>query len=195
MISIIIFIVGVLFTFGLNILVMSGSYSIIKTTWILLAAIAAQLLINAIVAILGSKVFPDKWFNSENKFYNPSKKECHFYEKLGIKKWKDKNLELGMLNGFRKNKLSAPNNPEYINKFILESNKGFIDHLLGIILGTLLVFGLPLNLILPMGLPIALTNFLINFLSLAILRYNIPRLKTVLRFAERKKQKINTKTY
>ena len=195
MISIIIFIVGVLFTFGLNILVVSGSYSIIKTAWILLAAIAAQLLINAIVAILGSKVFPDKWFNSEKKFYNPSKKECRFYEKLGIKKWKDKNLELGMLNGFRKNKLSDPNNPEYINKFILESNKGFIDHLLGIILGTLLVFGLPLNLILPMGLPIALTNFLINFLSLAILRYNIPRLKTALRFAERKKQKIDTKTY
>ena len=36
------------------------------------------------------------------------------YNKLKVKKWKDKIPEIGHFTGFRKNKISDPKNPEYI---------------------------------------------------------------------------------
>lgn len=99
--------------------------------------------------------------------------------------WKDDILELGALNGFRKNKIVNPSSPEYIQKFILENNKGFLTHFLSIFIAIIPLFALPQNLWLSILLPVALTNFILNFMPLAALRYNIPRLQTALRFAAR----------
>jgi len=143
--------------------------------------------INGVIAIICCKLLPNKCFNPKFKIFQPSKKECRIYEKLGIKKWKDKTAEYGRLNNFSKNKINEPNNPEYIKRFILENNKGFLTHLLGAFISIPAIFIMPAKFWLPMALPIALTSILLNVIPLMILRYNMPRLNVLLKFAERNK--------
>ena len=128
MISLIILLTGIVFTNVLNICLFWGNVAVWKLLLYFLFAFIVILAINAFLATLCCKWLPDNWFNKDSKFYSPSKKECKFYEKLGIKKWKDRTFEFGILNGFRKNKVREPNNPSYINQFILECNKGYLTH-------------------------------------------------------------------
>lgn len=121
-------------------------------------------------------ISPDKWFSHEKKFFKVSKKERNFYEKLKIRSWKDKVLELGALGGFRKNKLADPTSSEYLLKFLYESGKGIVVHIGGIVLGFLVIFVLPLDFWLVISLPIALVNVFLNILSTMVLRYNTPKL-------------------
>ena len=185
MISIIIFLIGCVVTLTTSLLVLSGSMNWWLVLIIALCSIVGMIAINGIVALVCCKLLPKKWFVSNSKFYNPSKKECRFYEKLGIKKWKDKNIDLGQLNGFKKDKIE--NNSEYIQRFILENNMGFVEHFVSAILSFLALFVLPIKFWLPMSLPIVITSLILNLLPIMILRYNMPRLKTLLKFSERNK--------
>lgn len=189
MLTLIIFFIGVFITYLCSMLTLTNS---IEWWWIALidaGAIIGIILINALIATICCKWLPNKCFEGNKKFYNVSKKECRFYEKIGIKKWKDKNLELGALNGFRKNTLSDPNNAEYLKTFILESKKGLLDHFISMWVSLLYVFVLPINMWWCVGLPVAITSFVINMLPVMILRYNLPRLQTLLKFSERNKTK------
>lgn len=185
MISIIIFLLCFSAILTLNLLLFPAY------TWqisvVFLFYVLCVIAVNGLIAIVVCKLFPNKWFC--RKFYQPSKNECKFYEKIKIRAWKDHILELGALNGFRKNKLTNPNSIEYLEKFILENNKGFLTHFLSIFMAILPLFALPTNLWLPMLLPIALTNFILNFMPMAVLRYNIPRLNIAIRFSKRSAQK------
>ena len=185
MISLIIFLIAVVFTLSLNLILFANVYSFWIITLIVVGSIIGMIAINGFIAALCSKWLPDSWFSDKFKFYQVSKKECRFYEKLGIKKWKDKTAELGFLNGFRKNKLAEPDNPEYIKKFIMETNKGFLNHFICLFLSFLAIFILPIKFWLPLGLPIAITSFILNLIPVAILRYNMPRLQIMLKYAER----------
>ena len=120
---------------------------------------------------------PNKWFSMDNKHYHVSKRAQAFYEKLQIRKWKDKVWELGGLGGFRKNKLSQPTNSEYIERFIVESHKGILTHRIGYFVGFLGIFIFPLKYALGIGIPVAIVNLILNALPVMILRYNIPKLK------------------
>lgn len=123
---------------------------------------------------------PDRWFNKDKKIFNVSRKERKFYEKLKIKNWKDKIFEFGAMGKFRKNKIYEPNNPKYIERFIIDSNKGFLIHIADIVFGFLiLLFPLP-KYWFCIGLPIALVNAFLNLLPIMVLRYNIPKLKVAL---------------
>ena len=62
---------------------------------------------------------------------------------------------------------------------------GYVEHLISAIVSVLAIFILPINLWLPMGLPIVITSVIINIMSVMILRYNMPRLKVLLKFSER----------
>ena len=146
-----------------------------------------QFLVDGIFAIIINKL-PDKWFNMNNKLFHVSKKSQEFYEKLKIRKWKDKVWELGGLGGFRKNKLNQPNNPEYIEQFIIESNKGILTHRLGYFLGFLGIFIFPLKYALGIGIPVAIVNLILNTLPVMILRYNIPKLKLLHKRLKRTEQ-------
>ena len=186
MITYLIFFIGVGLTYILNI-----ALHIWHTEWWIMSlhflfSLAIIIIINAICAIICAKVVPNKCFNPDSKFYAPSKRECRFYERLGIKKWKDHYAEFGKLNGFRKDKIENPNQPEYIKKFILECNKGFLVHFTSIILGPLVLLSMPVQYFLTIGLPFCIISTILNLLPIMILRYNIPRLKTLLKFAERK---------
>lgn len=185
MISLIIFGIGVMVTYITSYLVLGSSVGCWHVTWICAVAILVMMAINGVVATICSKLLPNKCFEGNKKFYTASKKECKFYEKLGIKFWKDRTIELGILNGFRKNKLNDPNNPEYIKRFILENNKGFLTHFVSLFASVLAIFIMPIRFWLPTALPIALTSIIINIMPVMILRYNMPRLQTLYKFATR----------
>lgn len=160
-----------------------ATFNIIFTSasvWFIILAVvvttAFQFVIDGVFAIIINKM-PNKWFAMDNKHYHVSKRAQEFYEKLKIRKWKDKVWELGGLGGFRKNKLATPNNAEYIERFIVESHKGILTHRIGYFVGFLGIFIFPLKYALVIGLPIAIVNLILNILPVMILRYNIPKLK------------------
>ena len=72
--------------------------------WSVVATISV-IVIDGLMATLIRWICPQKWFVFGKKIFVAKKKECFFYEKLGIKKWKDKVLELGQFTSFRKNKI------------------------------------------------------------------------------------------
>lgn len=137
-----------------------------------------QFVIDGIFAIIVNKL-PDKWFDVNKKCFDVSKGWQRFYEKLQIRKWKSKVWELGALAGFRKDKLYQPKEPKYIERFIIESNKGIVTHRIGYVAGFLGVFLFPLKYALVIGVPIAIVNLILNILPTMILRYNIPKLKAL----------------
>ena len=189
MISIIIFMVAVVVIWSLNIALFWGEMTIPQVSWVFLAAVIGMVLINGLVATICCKLLPDKWFTQNNKMFKASKKETRFYEKLGIKKWKDKTIELGILNNFRKNKINSVEDSKYIEQFIVENNKGFLEHTLSIFISIAAIFIMPKKYWLPMALPIAITSVIINGMAVMILRYNMPRLQTLLRFSQRNENK------
>jgi len=128
---------------------------------------------------------PDAWFAPNKRLFVVTKKEQRFYEKMGIKNWKDKIWELGGLGGFRKNKIKESSNSKYLYRFIIESNKGMIGHILNICTGFLVVFALPAKYFWRIGIPVALVGALLNLLPILVLRYNLPKLTIAYRRASR----------
>ena len=178
----------------LNILLGTSTfgYSVGEVIGLVCIGVLIEIVIDLIIAGIVSKC-PIKWFDPDKKIYQVSKKERKFYEKLGIKNWKDKVIELGALSGFRKNKLRDGSNPEYLYRFLIESNKGIWTHILNITLGFLLVFCLPLKYWLVISIPIGIVNFVLGLLPTFILRYNVPKLKVAYERAKRlEKQKETT---
>ena len=85
---------------------------------------------------------------------------------MRIKSWKDKCIDLGKLNGFKKDKIE--NDSEHIERFILENNMGFIDHLVSALVSILVIFILPIKFWIPMGIPIGLTSLILNIFPMMI---------------------------
>ena len=119
---------------------------------------------------------PTKWFDIDKKIFSVSSKERKFYEKIKIRKWKDKVVELGGLGGFRKNELKTSSDINYIKQFIVESNKGVIVHIASCILGFVILLVFPSECFYSISLPIAIMNIVLNIPSTFILRYNTPKL-------------------
>lgn len=97
------------------------------------------------------------------KIYVCSRKEKQFYEKLKIRKWKEKVPEIGHFTGFRKNKVAEPKNPLYIQRFLNEICYGKLGHFVSVFTGFIL---LTISFILPntfhYGLYIAIINGILN---------------------------------
>lgn len=168
--------------------------------WIICTVVLAIIIEIAIDGIFAAIIhsMPNRWFSKDNKFFDVSRKERKFYDKLKIKNWKDKVAELGFLGGFRKNKLNDPKNPEYLAQFVIENNKGIILHIVGMIAGFLILLFPNVKYALTIGLPIAIVNVFLNSLSTMVLRYNIPRLKISyeraikqLEYENKQKEKLN----
>ena len=145
-----------------------------------------QFAIDGLFAFLVN-IMPNKWFENK-KFFEVSKKEQRFYEKLGIRSWKDKVWELGGLGGFSKSKIVDPNDPEYSRRFLVESYKGEIDHIIGMFVGFTVIFIFPLKFAWIVGVPVAIVNLVLNYMPIMILRYNTPKLKVLHKRALRNQQ-------
>ena len=152
-------------------------------------ATAAVVVLDALTASL-SRSLPKKCVPEGAKIFKVGAKEKRFYERLKIRKWKDKVPEIGHFTGFRKNKIDAPKDPKYIDRFLLECRYGEVGHFFSCIVGFLIVIPLPF---LPaywwaLALPVAIVNAAMNLPSLFILRYNSYKL-VILQKSLQKKEK------
>ena len=89
------------------------SIAALEILGITILTVIIEFLISGMIALF-IHWLPTNWFMPERKIFKVYRWERKFYEKLGIKKWKDHVWELGGLGGFRKNKLYDPTNPEYL---------------------------------------------------------------------------------
>ena len=160
-------------------------YVLIAVVW----CTALQFALDGLIAIIINKM-PDGWFGVDNPAYYVSKGETKLYKKLKVRIWKDKVWELGGLGGFSKKKLKEPNNPEYIEKFIIECNKGVLTHRLSYPVGFLAMLTLPNVCALTIALPVAIVNLFLNVLPTIVLRYNTPMLISILKRMKRSDSKI-----
>ena len=152
-------------------------------------SVVGAIAIDSVFATLVRWACPKKWFSVEKKFWAAKKKECRFYEKIGIKKWKDKVIELGAFTGFRKNKIAEPNNNEYVGRYIVEANYGIGVHIACLFSGYLVCLIYPAYRCW-VGLPVGFVSTVLNALPLMILRYNLPKLHTLYRInAKREKRR------
>jgi hypothetical protein len=161
----------------------------IDLPYIIIAVIVSTIsviVIDLIFALIVRRFLPGRWFSADKKFYVAGRGEKKFYEKIGIKKWKDKVIELGALSGFRKNKILRPNSVEYIERYIIEANFGIVVHIADIIFGFLVLFVYPLKFWYCFGFPVAIVNAVLNLLPMFILRYNLPKLHKLYSFNKRK---------
>ena len=160
-------------------------YIIIAVIW----CTALQFALDGLIAIAINKM-PDRWFGVNNRLYHVTQKEKNLYKKLKVRLWKDKIWELGGLGGFSKKKLKEPDNPKYIEKFIIECNKGVLTHRLSYPIGFLVMLTLSGDCIFTIALPVAVVNLFLNVLPTMSLRYNTPMLKAILTRMERKQSSV-----
>lgn len=180
------------------ILVFLGNYFWFPTDMSLLKIILLDVMLpflivawDGISATLIRHALPNKWFTKDVKFHHVSKAECKFYELLGIKYWKDHVLELGMFTSFSKKKVADPNDPAYVERFIMECNYGVQVHMWNMALAFVLLLFFPRDIAIRFILPAAIANAILSILPTMILRYNIPRLKRLLVILEKKQARKN----
>ncbi len=155
-------------------------------------AVACAVVINGLTATI-CRLLPAKFVNKEKKFFNVSAKEKKLYEKMKIRKWKDKVPEIGQFTGFRKNKLDDPKKPEYVDRFLLEIRYGEIGHLSSVLTSFLILLLFPISKIwFAVSIPVAIISALMNLPSFMILRYTSYKLEG-LRNRLIKKQAIETR--
>ena len=151
-------------------------YVIIAVVW----CTAFQFAIDGLIAIAINKM-PDGMFAVDNPHFRVTQRERLLYRRLGVRRWKDMIWELGGLGGFSKKNLKEPHNPQYIEKFIIECNKGVVTHRLAYPAGFVVMLTLTAPCSLTIALPVAVVNLLLNILPTVALRYNTPLLHTLLK--------------
>ena len=141
--------------------------------YLFLAVVVCGLMSGVITLI--TRILPSKVFNPYRKRYKVYSKENELYNKLKIKKWKDKIPELGKLSGFAKTEIAEPNNPEYIYKFLTENCIAEALHFYSIVAGLLIFIFLPREYIFTIGLPVFFLNFLLHIMPILVQRYLRPK--------------------
>ena len=171
---------------GLNIAfdVASPIYVILGVIWCVVILFALDGLFAIIVRFL-----PNKWFLPDNPAFNVSNFERKLYRKIKVRRWKDKVWELGGLGGFSKSRVEEPNNPKYIERFIIECNKGVLTHRLAYLPSFLVMLTFFNRCAFTIALPAALVNIFLSILPTIVLRYNTPMLKSVLARLKRREAK------
>ncbi|MBQ8291776.1 MAG: hypothetical protein IJX88_04645 [Clostridia bacterium] len=133
--------------------------------------------IDAIVAT-AARLLPKTAVSDERKIFTTSAKEKAFYERLKIRKWKDKIPELGHFTGFRKNTVAEPKSEKYLNRYLLEARYGEIGHFFSCPIGfATLGFARLAPFWWAVALPVSLVNAVLNVLPLFVLRYNTYKLE------------------
>ena len=146
---------------------------------------ALQFALDGLLAIIINKL-PDRFFGVDNPAYRVSDAEQKLYKKWKVRRWKDKVWELGGMGGFSKKSLIDPKSPEYIEKFIVECNKGVLTHRLSYPIGFLPMVFIPNICAFSVALPVAVVNLFLNILPTLALRYNTPKLKMLLKRMKRR---------
>lgn len=175
--------VGMAVVSAVNILCCTAPWYYILLMVVLCTAL--QFALDGLIAILINKM-PDRLFGVDNPLYRVSEWEKKLYKRLHVRKWKDLVWELGGLGGFSKKNLVAPSSSAYIEKFIIECNKGVLTHRLSYPIGFLPMLFLPGICAYTIALPVAVVNLFLNILPTLALRYNTPKLQQMLRRLQKK---------
>ena len=179
------FIIGVTMAMiaGINIVcgVASPLYAIVAVIFCVVLQIALDAL-----AALAIRLTPDRLYPAESPRYRVRGWEKKLYLKLGVRAWKDHIPDLGGIGGFSKKRLQSPDDPAYIEKYVIECHKGVLTHRLCYPLGLLVMLTLPNLCALTIGLPVAVINLILNALPTMALRYNTPMLLGMLKRMRRK---------
>lgn len=126
------------------------------------------------------RLLPKDFVDPEKQIFQVSAKEKKFYEKLKIRKWKDRVPEIGQFTGFRKNKIDDPKSVEYLDRFLLEISYGEVGHVASCFTSYLILLLFPVyRLWVAVALPVATVSLLMNLPSLFILRYNSYKLRVL----------------
>ncbi len=157
------------------------------------AAIGALAAIDIAAALLTRYCIPEKKMNPFLGCFSVSKAERRFYERLGIKKWKDVIPESGKyLVGFAKDKIAEPDNNEYLLKFLRETCYAGIMHTLSFFAGFIALIFMPYRL--TIVLPAAIVNAFLQLLPTLTQRYNRGRIKILYDYNE-KRAKLKNESY
>jgi len=127
-----------------------------------------------IISIL-SHLLPKVFFSQKNPCFHVFGFERNLYEKIMIKKWKDKIPELGKLCGFKKDKLYNPNDPIYMKTAIQQNCIAESLHSLSALIGIAIFFVLPSSFVLSVGIPVFVLNSVLHGLPVLIQRYHRPK--------------------
>ena len=147
--------------------------------------LAASTVLGTISVILWDAVqaffirhLPAAWFKASSPIFAVGEKERLRYRRWRVNEWKTLIPELGVFTRFSKSEFARPDDPEYLARFLLESNYGVVIHLSNALLGIAIVF-LPWCSALRVALPIAAVNLLLNLLPAVILRFNTAPLRRI----------------
>ena len=159
---------------------------------ITIISLLVLVVIDAVCALFVRYCLPKKVFNPFLKIYKVGKNERKFYEKIGIRKWKDRIPEAGQLfANFGKSEIAETNNNEYVYKFMSETIYAEIMHWLSALFSFLIIF-IDLRLALTVGLPLVVGNMILNLMPVLVQRYNRPKLMVLYQRNERMKKKEET---
>lgn len=157
--------------------------------WTCISTLSA-IIIDGIFSTLVRRALPEKWFNGLYDVYRAGKRESRFYEKLGIKKWKDKIIDLGCFTNFRKNKIYEPTNNQYVLRYVTEANFGVVCHICCMLFGMGAIFCCPIKLWFTIGIYVSIVNLVLNALPLFTLRYNLTKLHKLYHINELRNKKV-----
>lgn len=154
-------------------------YGLLNLILIVCLAVAIVYVIDVIVAGIVT-LLPSKIFKIFRKNFKWEKK---FYEKLGIRKWKDL-VPIGkgpLFNGMDKSKVEIPNDINFLKKLIDECFKAEIMHFFSMFWGGVIIFIYPIEWALIISLPVAIVNMILQYLVFIVQRYNLPKLEILLK--------------
>ena len=147
--------------------------------------VVLQISLDSLAAVV-IRLTPDRLYPADSPRYRVTDREKKLYLKLGVRAWKDHIPDLGSIGGFSKKRLKEPDDPAYIEKFIIECHKGVLTHRICYPLGLLVMLTLPNLCSLTIGLPVAVINLILNAMPTMALRYNTPMLLGMLKRMRRK---------
>ncbi|MBQ8323424.1 MAG: hypothetical protein IJX91_05605 [Clostridia bacterium] len=169
-----------------TVVALATSVSYLHVLGLTTVAVISVVAIDGLTATV-CRLLPAKFADHEKRVFKVSAEEKKFYEKLKIRKWKDRVPEIGQFTGFRKNKLDDPKNPEYIDRFLLETCYGEIGHFTSMFTSFLILLLFSISkLWLAVAIPVAVVSALLNLPSFIILRYNSYKLEVLRKSALRK---------
>ncbi len=172
-------------------LIIFSNMAALAFAWEALGAVALSVAVGviAVIAIDGigalaiRRLTPKTWYHPKRRFFEVSKRERNFYNKLCIKSWKDLVPELGLFTGFSKSEVMSTSDKEYLERFLIESNYGIIIHAANALFGFLIML-IPHCSAFSVWFPIFIVNFVLSLMPVCILRYTS---YTLLRLYKRSK--------
>lgn len=183
------FIIGINLSVILINLILNSTQARFSNFAIIFVPILATISVLAIDLLLSTLIrnlLPNKWFSYNVACFHVSKKETKFYDKLFIKHWKNKILELGCLTSFSKRSVAKPDDREYLERFILECNYGEVIHIVNLFDCLLLFVIFPTKYALGFILPLIIVHQILHLMPFMTLRYNCQRLMRLRDIAEKK---------